>query len=73
MELQEGAESKEKTRNKILTGMLSLSDQQFDPVAKEQVKKLIGLSNEDVRKPLVSLLDDCVRFSLCSLRSMFLI
>ena len=53
-------------RDEILDGLLHLSDRQFDPLAKEQVRGLIGLSDEDVRKPLLFLIDDCVHASLSS-------
>ena len=69
MELQEGTKDPEamrKARDEILTSMLGLSDRRFDPSAKENVKKLIGMSDEEVRKPLIFLLDDCVYGSLCS-------
>jgi len=71
MELQERSESpKEKSqrevRDEILTETLGFSDRHFDPSAKEKVKKLIGVSDEEVRKPLLFLLDDCVYGSLCS-------
>ncbi len=49
-----------------MTMLLELSDQQFDPAAKERTKAIIGLSDADARKPLQVLLDLCVRYSWCS-------
>lgn len=53
-------------RDEILDGLLHLSDRQFDPIAKKQVREIVGLSDEEVRKPLLFLLDDCVYGALCS-------
>ena len=58
--------SPQEFRDEILTGMLGLSDQQFDPSAKEKVREIIGKPDEEARKPLLFLLDDCVYSSLCS-------
>ena len=68
MELQEGTKQEEENpRDKILNGLLQLSDRQFDPHAKEGVKKIIGMKdNEEARKEILFLLDECVFGSLCS-------
>lgn len=58
--------SAQEVRDECLAILLKLSDQQFDPYAKKQIPDLIGKSDEEVRKPLLFLLDDCVHGSLCS-------
>jgi hypothetical protein len=54
------------SRDVILESLLKLSDRQLDPVAKDKLRELIGLTDEEVRKPLLFILDDCVHGSLCS-------
>ena len=53
-------------RDKILDGLLHLSDRQFDPIAKSQVREIIGLPDEEARRRLLFLVDDCVYGSLSS-------
>jgi hypothetical protein len=53
-------------RDKILDGLLHLSDRQFDPIAKEKVREIIGLPDEEAKKKLLFLVDDCVYGSLSS-------
>lgn len=46
------------TRDHIFTCLLSMSDRQFDDLAKAQLRPLLGKPNEEVRAPLKKLLDD---------------
>ena len=53
-------------RDEILNTLLKMSDQQFDSMAKDSVRKIIGNTNENALVPILYLLDDCVHGSLCS-------
>lgn len=72
MELPQGTNEEEvkkspqEFRDEALGILLKLSDQQFDASAKAKVREIIGKSNEEAKKPLLFLLDDCVYSSLCS-------
>lgn len=48
--------------------LLNLSDRQFDPVAKDMLRKLLNEaeSDADMRDGLKKVLDVCVHGSLCS-------
>jgi len=53
-------------RDATLRLFLDAPDGQFDEDAKPRVEELIGLSDEDLLKPMVFLMDDCVYFSWTS-------
>lgn len=61
-----------KERNRIvkdvLKMLLNLSDQQFDPIAKDKLKALLegDKPTEEMKTGLKDLLDICVNGSLCS-------
>jgi len=47
-------------RDDLLSKFLDAPDGQLDEEAKKHIPGLIGLSDEEVRKPLLFMLDDCV-------------
>jgi len=51
----------------VINMLCELSDQQFDPIAKDKLKKMKFISDpEERRKRLLHVLDICVYGSLCS-------
>lgn len=57
---------KQEDRDELFLILTQLSDAQFDPAPKAHLKTLMGRPNEEIRKELLFLLDDCVYGSLCS-------
>lgn len=46
--------------------LLNLSDRQFDPIAKDELRSVLSKPDEEMRDGLKRLLDMCVNGSLCS-------
>lgn len=53
-------------RDKILSTLCSMSDQQIDPQLKGRLRKLIGRDNHLIKNELLQILDDAVHYSWCS-------
>jgi hypothetical protein len=53
-------------RDTLFEMLMEFSDEQFDPLAKNRLKDLIGKPNEEVSYKLLGIIDDCVYCSFCS-------